>query len=172
MKKKPRPAGMSGRGCCRSVAIAARPSASSFRQLVDHLNDAAGARLDQNRAAVHDGVAIVVDAVFLRHVIIGDAFLGQHGADANVLAVAVGGTVLFDHVAVEARTFIDAKHAIAHNKIMVIDGATVITGSFNFTKQAETENAENLLIIRDASIAPKYLGNFDVHLKHSEAYKR
>ncbi len=31
-------------------------------------------------------------------------------------------------------TFIDARHAIAHNKIMVIDGATVLTGSFNFTK--------------------------------------
>jgi phosphatidylserine/phosphatidylglycerophosphate/cardiolipin synthase-like enzyme len=28
---------------------------------------------------------------------------------------------------------IDAKHAIAHNKVMVIDGETVITGSFNFT---------------------------------------
>ena len=34
-------------------------------------------------------------------------------------------------------TKIDAKHAIAHNKIMVIDGETVITGSFNFTKAAE-----------------------------------
>jgi phosphatidylserine/phosphatidylglycerophosphate/cardiolipin synthase-like enzyme len=27
---------------------------------------------------------------------------------------------------------IDAVHAIAHNKIMIIDGETVITGSFNF----------------------------------------
>jgi phosphatidylserine/phosphatidylglycerophosphate/cardiolipin synthase-like enzyme len=31
-------------------------------------------------------------------------------------------------------TFIDAEHAIAHNKVMVIDKETVITGSFNFTK--------------------------------------
>ena len=30
-------------------------------------------------------------------------------------------------------TFIDAKHAIAHNKIMIIDGVTILTGSFNFT---------------------------------------
>ena len=35
-------------------------------------------------------------------------------------------------------TYIDDKHAIAHNKIMLIDGRTIITGSFNFTKQAET----------------------------------
>jgi phosphatidylserine/phosphatidylglycerophosphate/cardiolipin synthase-like enzyme len=34
-------------------------------------------------------------------------------------------------------TFIDAKHAIAHNKIMVIDGYEILTGSFNFTKAAE-----------------------------------
>jgi phosphatidylserine/phosphatidylglycerophosphate/cardiolipin synthase-like enzyme len=31
-------------------------------------------------------------------------------------------------------TFIDARHAIAHNKIMIIDQETVITGSFNFTE--------------------------------------
>ncbi len=31
-------------------------------------------------------------------------------------------------------TWIDAQHRIAHNKIMVIDGAVVITGAFNFTK--------------------------------------
>jgi phosphatidylserine/phosphatidylglycerophosphate/cardiolipin synthase-like enzyme len=45
-------------------------------------------------------------------------------------------------------TKIDTQHAIAHNKIMVIDGATVITGSFNFTKNAEENNAENLLVNR------------------------
>ena len=32
---------------------------------------------------------------------------------------------------------------------MVIDGGTVITGSFNFTKAAEEKNAENLLLIQD-----------------------
>ena len=42
-------------------------------------------------------------------------------------------------------TFIDAQHAIAHNKIMVINDATVITGSFKFTKAAEEDNAENVL---------------------------
>jgi phosphatidylserine/phosphatidylglycerophosphate/cardiolipin synthase-like enzyme len=34
-------------------------------------------------------------------------------------------------------TYIDDQHAIAHNKIMIIDQATIITGSFNFTKAAE-----------------------------------
>ena len=44
---------------------------------------------------------------------------------------------------------IDVKHAIYHDKVMIIDAKTVITGSFNFTKAAETKNAENVLILRD-----------------------
>jgi len=31
------------------------------------------------------------------------------------------------------QTLIDDQHAIAHNKVMVIDSATILTGSFNFT---------------------------------------
>jgi len=68
--------------------------------------------------------------------------------------------------------FIDAKHAIAHNEIIIVDGQTVLTGSSNYTKQAEDSNAENLLVIRDAGLAAKYAGNFAEHLKHSEVYKR
>jgi phosphatidylserine/phosphatidylglycerophosphate/cardiolipin synthase-like enzyme len=47
-------------------------------------------------------------------------------------------------------------HAIDHNKVMVIDGETVITGSFNFTAAAEERNAENLLIIDDKTLAKRY----------------
>jgi phosphatidylserine/phosphatidylglycerophosphate/cardiolipin synthase-like enzyme len=65
-------------------------------------------------------------------------------------------------------TFIDARHAIAHNKVMVIDYHTVITGSFNFTKAAEEKNAENLLIIQDNELAQKYAANWAAHLDHSE----
>jgi phosphatidylserine/phosphatidylglycerophosphate/cardiolipin synthase-like enzyme len=39
---------------------------------------------------------------------------------------------------------IDSNHAIAHNKIILIDGSTLLTGSFNFTNAAERSNAENL----------------------------
>ena len=65
---------------------------------------------------------------------------------------------------------IDARHAIAHNKIMILDGEVVITGSFNFTNQAERENAENLLIIRDREIAARYLDNWHDHEAHAEPY--
>jgi phosphatidylserine/phosphatidylglycerophosphate/cardiolipin synthase-like enzyme len=65
---------------------------------------------------------------------------------------------------------IDAAHAIAHNKVILIDGATVITGSFNFSKAAEERNAENLLVIRDRDLAGKYLANFERHRQHAKAY--
>lgn len=80
-----------------------------------------------------------------------------------------GATYLLDH---QVPTFIDSKHAIAHNKIMIIDGSTVITGSFNFTKAAEESNAENLLILRDQSLAQKYLTNFAEHQTHATAYRK
>jgi phosphatidylserine/phosphatidylglycerophosphate/cardiolipin synthase-like enzyme len=66
---------------------------------------------------------------------------------------------------------IDAKHAIAHNKVMVIDGQVIITGSFNFTKAAEENNAENLLVIRSADLAAKYAANWRGHESHSEPYE-
>jgi phosphatidylserine/phosphatidylglycerophosphate/cardiolipin synthase-like enzyme len=67
-------------------------------------------------------------------------------------------------------TFIDGVHAIAHNKVMVIDGLAVITGSFNFTTAAEQRNAENLLVIRDRSLAARYLENWHAHAAHSTRY--
>lgn len=69
-------------------------------------------------------------------------------------------------------TFIDDKHAIAHNKIMVIDGEVIVTGSFNFTKSAEERNSENLLVIRDKNLAQKYEDNWERHLRHSKSYER
>ena len=67
--------------------------------------------------------------------------------------------------------FIDSIHAIAHNKIMIIDKEIVITGSFNFTKAAEEKNAENLLIIKSKELAQTYMNNWTKHKQHSEEYK-
>jgi phosphatidylserine/phosphatidylglycerophosphate/cardiolipin synthase-like enzyme len=67
---------------------------------------------------------------------------------------------------------IDTQHAIAHNKVIVIDDHIVITGSFNFTKAAEEKNAENLLIIDNAELAKKYTDNWNKHAQHSQPYSR
>lgn len=68
-------------------------------------------------------------------------------------------------------TRLDGQHAIAHNKVMIIDNRVVITGSFNFTRSAETSNAENLLVIRDAVLAERYATNWAEHATHSEPYR-
>src|SRR5262245_9892316 len=69
-------------------------------------------------------------------------------------------------------TLIDAAHAIAHNKVMLIDQQTIITGSFNFTTSAEKSNAENLLIIRGRpDLYQAYENNFRHHYEHSQPYQ-
>ncbi len=60
-----------------------------------------------------------------------------------------------------ANVIYDGNPKTMHDKFFVIDGQTVITGSYNPTKQANTENDENLLIIKDSSIAKTYEGEFN-----------
>jgi phosphatidylserine/phosphatidylglycerophosphate/cardiolipin synthase-like enzyme len=66
---------------------------------------------------------------------------------------------------------LDKKHTEAHNKVMIIDGHTVITGSFNFTEEAERENAENLLVIKDTLLAKQYAENWHHHWEHFDDEK-
>ncbi len=71
-----------------------------------------------------------------------------------------------------AKIYIDGDHAIAHNKVMIIDAKdskpVVITGSYNFTQAAENNNAENVLLISgNGALAASYLANWQKHLSHS-----
>jgi Phosphatidylserine/phosphatidylglycerophosphate/cardiolipin synthases and related enzymes len=44
---------------------------------------------------------------------------------------------------------IDDHYHIQHDKMMIIDGSTVETGSFNYAKSAEYDNSENVIVIND-----------------------
>ncbi|MDP9175222.1 MAG: phospholipase D family protein [Planctomycetota bacterium] len=67
--------------------------------------------------------------------------------------------------------YTDGDHPIAHNKVIVVDGQNVITGSFNYTHQAENANAENLVILTGKlDIAAAYERNFELHLGHSQPF--
>jgi phosphatidylserine/phosphatidylglycerophosphate/cardiolipin synthase-like enzyme len=63
----------------------------------------------------------------------------------------------------------DGEHAIAHNKVMVIDQRIVVTGSFNFTNSADTRNAENLLVLESPSLAARYQANWQTHWAHGSS---
>lgn len=50
---------------------------------------------------------------------------------------------------------------LMHNKFAIIDGKSLITGSFNWTLTAEEKNEENLLILTDEGIIEKYKERFE-----------
>jgi phosphatidylserine/phosphatidylglycerophosphate/cardiolipin synthase-like enzyme len=68
--------------------------------------------------------------------------------------------------------WIDYKPAIAHNKIMIIDGHLLVTGSYNFTAAAQTKNAENMLIIDNIDLANKYMANWNNRKTYSILYSK
>jgi hypothetical protein len=48
-----------------------------------------------------------------------------------------------------------------HNKFMVIDSKIVITGSFNYSMNADTKNNENIIVLGDEFLASKYVFEFN-----------
>lgn len=69
----------------------------------------------------------------------------------------------------QVAVYLDRAHPKLHNKVVIIDSSTVITGSFNFTATANKENGENLLILRgEKKMAHQYITDFNRHFQHSE----
>jgi phosphatidylserine/phosphatidylglycerophosphate/cardiolipin synthase-like enzyme len=57
---------------------------------------------------------------------------------------------------------LNRRYAIMHNKVMISDGDTVQTGSFNYTASADSRNAENSLVLRGVpKIAAQYQKEFN-----------
>jgi len=56
---------------------------------------------------------------------------------------------------------LDGNQRNMHHKVFIIDGETVITGSYNFSRSAEERNDENTLIIHDPGITARYLEEFE-----------
>ncbi len=68
---------------------------------------------------------------------------------------------------------VDANHGCAHNKIMLLDNRVLATGSFNFTRQAEEENAENLLLVQGVpDLIHAYREQFLIHKAHARPAQR
>jgi phosphatidylserine/phosphatidylglycerophosphate/cardiolipin synthase-like enzyme len=55
----------------------------------------------------------------------------------------------------------DGNSSFMHNKVIVVDERFVITGSFNFSTNAEESNDENVIIIDNPEIARLYLQDFE-----------
>jgi phosphatidylserine/phosphatidylglycerophosphate/cardiolipin synthase-like enzyme len=98
--------------------------------------------------------------------------LGKAMRDRFKLGVTMGG--VFDESGLNAYSEyepmkkagisvrVDRSSGAMHHKVIVIDDETVITGSYNFSKNAEARNSENLLIIKgNKDIARAYLDEFN-----------
>jgi len=71
--------------------------------------------------------------------------------------------------------WLDGNFISAHNKVIVVDaespGATVVTGSYNYTSAAQYRNAENVLIVRnDPPLAAQYRANLLALRARAERY--
>lgn len=66
--------------------------------------------------------------------------------------------------------WVDCPEAIHHDKTAVIDGEILITGSFNWSTNAEKRNSENAIVIRDVPTAQAYLADWAAQQKRSEPF--
>jgi phosphatidylserine/phosphatidylglycerophosphate/cardiolipin synthase-like enzyme len=55
----------------------------------------------------------------------------------------------------------DGNPSFLHHKVIIVDERIVITGSMNFSANAEESNDENVIIVDNAEIARLYLQEFD-----------
>jgi len=60
-----------------------------------------------------------------------------------------------------AQVRLDQNPYTMHNKVIIIDTETVVTGSYNFSNNAEHDNDENVLIIHSPAVAERYVRRFE-----------
>ena len=117
-----------GGGCLNSVAAEIAKARTELRIQAYSLNakNVADAVVEARKSGVN--VGIILDK-------------GSNAAESNA-------TYFFTMNGIP--TWLDSNHAVAHGNVIIIDKAIVIAGSFNFTKEAENRNAENVMIIRSS----------------------
>ena len=55
----------------------------------------------------------------------------------------------------------DGNPGVMHHKVILIDDDIVVTGSFNFSANADDSNDENVVVLRNKDIAALYLQEFE-----------
>jgi phosphatidylserine/phosphatidylglycerophosphate/cardiolipin synthase-like enzyme len=56
---------------------------------------------------------------------------------------------------------LDGNPGLMHEKVIILDGETIVFGSYNFTKAADQSNDENLVVIEDSSLAQQFQTEFE-----------
>lgn len=151
-----------------TIQVAFTPGQDAAGLIIEAIATARKQILVQAFSFTHDGIAQALIAAHRRGVevkLIADREQTWKMGRGQVPAIAAAGVPVW----------LDGEHQSAHNKVMVIDAdspaATVVTGSYNFTKAAQYKNAENLLLIRgNRPLAETYQTNWQRHLPHARPY--
>ena len=134
------------------------PPANAAAAIVKAIDDSEREVLVQAYGFTHNAIAQALVRAHQRGVTV-RVLLDQKSDTSNRYVIGV-----LTDAQIEMRE--DGKHAIAHNKVMVIDQTIVITGSFNFTNSAATRNAENFLMLKSADLAERYRLQWQNHWAH------
>jgi len=96
---------------------------------------------------------------------IGDALVEAHNRGVTVKVVFEAGQISqyseyekLKTAGISVRT--DTNPKLMHNKVMIVDGIIVLTGSFNWSNNAENYNDENLIVIKSTYVAKVYEAEF------------
>lgn len=82
--------------------------------------------------------------------VVHDAVASKEKGDGTMAILTGGGQVQLDR-----------NYKIMHDKFIVVDGETVETGSFNYSRSAHQENAENVLVLWNfPTVATTYLNEW------------
>ena len=146
-------------GSVQVLFVGFTPPAGVAARVVQAIDSAREEVLVQAYGFTHNALAQALIRAHQRGVKV-EVMLDEKSESTNRYVLA-----LFKEAGVSLR--MDGAHAIAHNKVMVMDGEIVVTGSFNFTNAAETRNAENLLILKGQSLAQAYRDNWLSHWRHA-----
>jgi phosphatidylserine/phosphatidylglycerophosphate/cardiolipin synthase-like enzyme len=134
------------------------PPANAVAAIIKAIDASEREVLVQAYGFTHNGIAQALVRAHQRGVLV-RVLLDKKSASSNRFVIG-----LLENAQIEVRQ--DGKHAIAHNKVMVIDQEVVITGSFNFTNSAATRNAENFLILKSEDLAQQYRLQWKNHWAH------
>jgi phosphatidylserine/phosphatidylglycerophosphate/cardiolipin synthase-like enzyme len=151
------------------VVVAFTPGDDVARLIVDRLGKARKSVHMQAYLLTDRGVANALLAARRRGVeveLVGDANQHANGGQPHLEALGRAGV----------RVWLDGAHAAAHDKVIIIDAAlpaaTVITGSYNFTRAAQRANAENVVVLSgNRALTDRYLANFEKHRSESTPWR-
>jgi phosphatidylserine/phosphatidylglycerophosphate/cardiolipin synthase-like enzyme len=149
-----------GRGEAIDAAVAARVAAATRRVRICSMLLNSGALLNALTGLLDDG-RVAVDGLY-DQTQMADVLKQWETVPQNVWKIgAVGDIVARAKLAgkVSHRYHPDTPHDFMHNKVLIVDD-TVITGSYNFSRSAQF-NAENLLILDSSALAARYSDYLD-----------